>query len=100
MTHAKDFRRQAFDYGSFFFTGLTGATTFLILAILGVIIGNILYNGTGQLSWHFVLGGTEQGMFDSEKAGVLPMIVGTSARVSLMTIFVLPVGVIAAAYLT
>ena len=100
MSRAKHFRRQTFDYGSLFFTGLTGAATFLILAILGVIIGNILYNGTGQLSWHFVLGGTEQGMFDSEKAGVLPMIVGTSARVILMTIFVLPVGVITAVYLT
>jgi phosphate transport system permease protein len=39
-------------------------------------------------------------MFDVHKAGILPMIFGTAARVVLMTIFVLPVGVITAIYLT
>jgi phosphate transport system permease protein len=39
-------------------------------------------------------------MFSVENAGVLPMIVGTTARVILMTIFVVPVGVITAIYLT
>jgi phosphate transport system permease protein len=39
-------------------------------------------------------------MFDVKQAGVLPMIFGTTARVILMTIFVIPVGVITAIYLT
>jgi phosphate transport system permease protein len=39
-------------------------------------------------------------MFNVEKAGILPMILGTAARVILMTIFVMPVGVITAIYLT
>ena len=39
-------------------------------------------------------------MFDVNKAGVMPMIVGTTARVILMTLFVIPVGVITAIYLT
>lgn len=94
------FRRRQFRFGSFLFTGLTGLATFLILAILAVIFGNIVAFGWPGLSWGFITRGTEQDMFDVNKAGVLPMIVGTSARVILMTIFVIPVGVITAIYLT
>src|ERR1700757_3442057 len=96
----KSFRTRTFDFGSFFFTGMTGLATFLILAILAVILLNILVNGWPGLSWHFVSSGTEQDMFDVKKAGVLPMIFGTSARVILMSIFVIPDGVITAIYLT
>lgn len=94
------FQRHHFDYVSFFFTGLTGAATFLILAILAVILGNVIYNGWGNFSWRFVSGGTERDMFSVQNAGILPMIVGTSIRVILMTIFVVPIGVITAIYLT
>lgn len=94
------FQRQHFDYASFFFTGLTGAATFLILGILAVILGNVLVNGWNSFSWRFVTGGTERDMFSVENAGILPMIVGTSIRVILMTIFVVPIGVITAIYLT
>jgi phosphate transport system permease protein len=95
-----EFRRTSFDFGSFFFTGLTGLATMLILAILAVILGNILYHGWGGLSWRFVTSGTAAHMFDVERAGVMPMIVGTAARVILMTLLVVPVGVITAIYLT
>jgi phosphate transport system permease protein len=81
------------------FTGLTAAATFLILALLLVIMGNILVSGWSGLSLRFVLAGTEKDMFDVDKAGVLPMIIGTTSRVILMSIFVLPVGVITAIYL-
>jgi len=94
------FQSAGFDLASFLFTGLTGAATFLILAILAVILGNILIHGWAGLSWRFVTSGTEKDMFDVNKAGVLPMVFGTAARVILMTIFVLPVGVITAVYLT
>lgn len=90
---------QGFHW-SVFFNWATGAAAFLILAILLVIIGNIVWLGAGGLSWRFVSTGTEAGMFDPETAGVLPMIVGTAARVILMTIFVMPVGVVTAIYLT
>lgn len=92
--------RRRFDFISFFFTGLTGAATFLILAILAVILGNIIFQGTPRFSWRFLTGGTERDMFSVENAGVLPMIVGTAARVFLMTLFVLPIGVTTAVYLT
>ena len=39
------FRTRQFDFVSFFFSGLTGLATLLILAILAVILGNIIING-------------------------------------------------------
>src|SRR5688572_17670989 len=94
------FRKENFRLGSFFFTGLTGLATWLIVAILAVILSNILYFGWEALSWRFVVGGTETNMFDTAHAGVFPMIFGTAALVILMTIFVVPIGVITAIYLT
>jgi phosphate transport system permease protein len=87
--------------GPKFFTGLTGLATALILLLLAVLLGYITQQGAPGLSWHFLSSGTGQGQdsFDTQQAGVLPMIVGTAARVLLMTIFVLPVGVITAVYL-
>jgi phosphate transport system permease protein len=95
-----NFQSTTLALDSKFFTGLTGAATLLILAILAVILGSIVLNGLPGLSWRFITSGTEKDMFDVDKAGVLPMIVGTAARVILMTIFVIPVGVITAVYLT
>jgi phosphate transport system permease protein len=94
------FQAVRFDFASFFFTGLTGLATFLILAILVVILGNILFHGWPAFSWRFITAGTDKDMFDVDTAGVLPMIFGTAARVILMTIFVIPVGVTTAIYLT
>lgn len=96
----RHFRTSGFDAASFFFSGLTGLATFLILAILAIIIGDVVWEGWGTFSWRFLTGGTERDMFSVENAGVLPMILGTAARVILMTIFVIPVGVITAIYLT
>jgi phosphate transport system permease protein len=95
-----DFNRKQFRLGSFFFSGLTGFATILILAILAVILGNIAIQGYQHFTWRFVTGGTERDMFNPDNAGILPMIVGTASRVVLMTLFVVPVGVITAVYLT
>jgi phosphate transport system permease protein len=96
---SNSFGSTRFDAASFFFTGLTGLATAFILAILAVILGNVLWHGLPGLSLHFITGGT-QDMFDPKQAGVMPMIVGTTARVLLMTIFVIPIGVTTAIYLT
>ena len=96
----RSFETGRFSFASFFFTGITGLATALILAILAVILLNVIINGWSGLSWRFVTAGTEKDMFDVDKAGVFPMIFGTTARVILMTIFVIPVGVITAIYLT
>jgi phosphate transport system permease protein len=97
---ASRFKSRGFDWVSFLFSGLTGIATFLILCILAVIIGHIFLEGIPYLSWRFVSSGVDQGMFNVEKSGVLPMILGTATRVILMTIFVIPVGVITAIYIT
>ena len=94
------FRTRQFDFGSFFFSGLTGLATLLILAILAVILGNIIVNGWPNLTWHFVSTIPKKDFFDPATTGVLPMIIGTTIRVFVMTIFVLPIGVITAVYLT
>jgi phosphate transport system permease protein len=82
------------------FTGATGLATFLIVAIIVLILGNIIWNGAAQMSLRFIFGGTSEGMFDAHKAGIFPMIFGTVALVFLMTICVVPVGVVTAVYLT
>jgi len=95
----RPFRAVRFDWHSFVGTSATGLATLLIVAILAVILANITVNGIGTVSWRFVTGPAVD-MFNVEKAGILPMIVGTAERVILMTILVVPVGVITAIYLT
>jgi phosphate transport system permease protein len=98
--HSQHFRTRKFDFISFFFSGLTGLATLLILAILAVILGNIIINGWPNLTWHFVSTIPKKDFFDPATTGVLPMIIGTTIRVFVMTVFVLPIGVITAIYLT
>lgn len=81
-------------------TGLTLAATLTCLGILAVILGYLLWLGAPQVSWHFITAGTESDMFNVDNAGIFPMLIGTAARVFLMTLFVIPVGVITAVYLT
>ncbi len=96
----RHFRSEKFDFSSFFFSALTGLATWFILGILAVILGNLVFNGWSGLSWHFVSTIPKKDFFDAHTTGVLPMIVGTAFRVVVMTIFVIPVGVITAIYLT
>jgi phosphate transport system permease protein len=100
MSNVERFRARRFDFGSFFFTGLTGISTLVILGILAVILINILVNGAKGLSWRFISTIPKQDFFDLQTTGVLPMIVGTTIRVLVMTVFVIPIGVITAIYLT
>ena len=93
-------QRKKRDWQSLGFTFATGLATFSVVAMVVIILGNIVWNGAAQMSWHFVFGGTQEGMFDAKHAGVFPMIFGTVALVILMTIGVVPLGVITAIYLT
>jgi phosphate transport system permease protein len=99
-TSQRQFQAARFDWISFLGTGATGLATLLIAAILAIILTNIVVNGLPQLTWRFISTGTASDMFDVKKAGIFPMIFGTTARVIIMTIFVLPVGVMTAIYLT
>jgi phosphate transport system permease protein len=96
----RHFRAEKFDFWSFFFSGLTGLATLFILGILATILINIIANGWPGFSWHFVSTTPKKDFFDIHTTGVFPMIVGTTFRVLVMTIFVIPVGVITAIYLT
>jgi len=100
QTVSRHFRADRRDVGSHFFTVLTGLATLFILCILGVILINITWNGWRGLSWRFITTIPTKDFFDISTTGVLPMIVGTTIRVFVMTFFVLPVGVITAIYLT
>lgn len=68
-----------------------------VLALVFWIIGNIIKNGAGQLSWNFVSQNPAEGM---TAGGIFPALVGT-ALVTLISGFVaLPLGVGAAIFLT
>lgn len=104
-THAQPVPRMRFssgtkDWASVLGHGLTGLATLIILAILCVIVADILVNGLRHISWRLVSTGTATDMFDVQKAGILPMIFGTTVRVLIMTVLVMPVGVLTAIYLT
>jgi phosphate transport system permease protein len=85
-------RLRALDRG---FVALTGLAVLIIAAMLGVILGNIAWNGWAQVTWEFLTAAPRQGMTEG---GVFPAIYGTVLLVLLMTIFVVPLGVCVAIY--
>jgi phosphate transport system permease protein len=76
--------------------GLTLAAVLIILILLTIIVGNIVIDGAGTISWKFLTHPPENGM---RGGGVFPAIFGTMALVIIMVIAVVPVGVLAAIYL-
>ncbi len=92
--------RTRTDWGSALWTSATLLATSLILVILVWIVGDIVIHGLPGLSCRFVFTTPEKDFFEPGSAAVFPMVVGTTIRVLVMTIFVLPVGVITAIYLT
>ncbi len=95
-----EFRSSQRDWASPFFTTLAALAAASILLVLAVILTNIVWEGWTAFSWQFISSRADQDMFNVQQSGVLQMIVGTTARVLLMTLFVMPVGVITAIYLT
>jgi phosphate transport system permease protein len=77
-------------------TGLTGAAAFLVVAMLGVILWDVVAGGAGKISWRFLSTAPEEGMTGG---GIFPAIYGTVVMTLLMTVAVLPVGVATAVYL-
>ena len=64
--------------------------------MVAFIIGNIFINGKDHLSWRFISAAPEEGM---TAGGIFPAIYGTLLLVILMTVAVVPVGVMVAIYL-
>jgi phosphate transport system permease protein len=78
------------------FTALTGAAAALVVALLAVILWDIASGGMARLSWEFLTRAPEQGM---TAGGIFPAIYGTAILTLLMTVAVMPVGVLTAVYL-
>jgi len=74
---------------------LTAGAGLTILALLAILIGNICYHGWEKLSWEFLTAAPSAGMTEG---GIFPAIFGTMALVLLMTVFVVPAGVLVAVY--
>lgn len=81
-------------------TATIGFATAFILVLLAVILGTVVLQGWPALSWRFVSTVPRRDFFDPQSAAVLPMIIGTTIRILLMTVFVMPVGVVTAVYLS
>lgn len=79
------------------FSGLTGVAAALLVAMLLLIVGDALRGGWTRLSWAFLTSAPEAGM---TAGGIFPAIWGTAVLTLLMTIAVMPVGVITAIYLS
>jgi phosphate transport system permease protein len=81
---------------NFAFAGLTGTTALIIVALLVWILLDVTINGLPQLSWEFVSASPREGM---TAGGIFPAIFGTVLLVMIMTVAVVPVGVLTAIYL-
>jgi phosphate transport system permease protein len=76
--------------------GLTLLATVIIVLMLGIILWNVIWGGAGTITGDFLTRPPENGM---EEGGIFPAIFGTVFLVLLMTIAVVPVGVLTAIYL-
>ena len=77
--------------------GLLGLTTLLVVIPALGVIALIVIRGAGALSWTFLSAMPSQGM---RAGGIFPAIIGTLELVSLTVVVALPMGVLAAVYLT
>jgi len=88
--------RQRLDVSGKVFRFLTGSACLIIVSVVALIIVNIFVNGKDHLSWRFITAAPEEGM---TAGGIFPAIYGTLLLVILMTVAVVPVGVMVAIYL-
>jgi len=79
----------------FFFT-LFRMLSFLVVVILFSILGFIVYNGIGVISWDFLTEMPSEGMTEG---GIYPAIVGTICLVLGSLIFAFPIGVMSGIYI-
>lgn len=79
-----------------FFVGLTAACCLIVVALVAIILGDIVIHGFSHVSWAFLTTSPSDGMTGG---GIFPAIFGTFFLVILMTIAVIPLGVLTAVYL-
>lgn len=76
--------------------GLTGVAVVLVVGMLALILLDIARGGAGRLTWQFLTAAPSDGMMGG---GIFPAIYGTAVMTLLMTVAVMPVGVMTAIYL-
>lgn len=77
-------------------TSLTGLAALLIVALLAVILVDVVRGGAGHVTWKFLTEPPADGMMGG---GIFPALYGTAALTLLMTLAVMPMGVLTAVYL-
>jgi phosphate transport system permease protein len=70
--------------------------SFIVVAILFIILGFIAYHGFSAISWEFLTAMPEDGM---TKGGIFPAIVGTLCLIIGSVIFAFPIGVMSGIYM-
>jgi phosphate transport system permease protein len=73
-----------------------GAISFIVVAVLFIIIGFIALKGIRVISWEFLTAMPEEGM---TKGGIFPAIVGTACLMVGSIIFAFPVGLLSGIYI-
>ncbi len=79
-----------------FLTTLTGLAAFLMVGMLALILLDVIANGASHVTWTFLTQPPSDGMMGG---GIFPAIIGTAFLTLLMTLAVMPVGVLTAVYL-
>lgn len=88
--------RRGGQLGERLFVWLCLLAVFLPLGLLLVLIGDVVVDALGRMSWEFVTGYPSR---RAERAGILPALVGSLLLISLTALMTLPAGVGAAIYL-
>lgn len=70
--------------------------SFMVVAILFIILGFLIYNGIQVISWDFLTEMPEDGM---TKGGIYPAIIGTLCLIAGSILFAFPIGVMSALYM-
>lgn len=89
-------RRSGQRVSTYLFGGMTGSAVLVIVLLLAFILADVVIHGAPRISWEFVSASPREGM---TAGGIFPAIFGTVALVLIMTIAVVPVGVLTAIYL-
>ena len=88
MTRKRIIQRIAFS--------LFGAISFIVVAVLFIILGFIAIKGIRVISWEFLTAMPDQGM---TKGGIFPAIVGTACLMVGSMLFAFPIGVLSGIYI-
>lgn len=70
--------------------------SFMVVAILFIILGFLIYNGIKVISWDFLTEMPSDGM---TKGGIFPAIIGTLYLIAGSILFAFPIGVLSALYM-